>query len=269
MTLGKLYGVGVGPGASDLMTLRAVHCLQKVDCIAIPRRDQFSPSAAWRIAQPNVGEVLGQERLLLNFPMTKDPVIIKPAWDAAFKAIGERLIIGKSVAFISEGDPFVYSTFIYLFNAAPKLWPGVEIEVVTGVSSLYAVPGVAGMPVADGQERIAVIPASYGLQDFKAIVRLFDTILLIKVSSVMHQIVELLQEEGLLDHAVYVSKATMEEEKIIWDLASIKNDRCDYFSMVVICKKNRSDILEDKNYSSSPNVFRPHNGHSSLVVGDP
>ena len=126
MTLGKLYGIGVGPGASDLMTLRAVNYLQKVDCIAIPRRDKFSPSVAWRIAEPNVGEVKGQERLFLNFPMTKDPTIIKPAWDAAFKEIGQRLLDGKSVAFIAEGDPFVYSTFIYLYNAAPQLWPAIR-----------------------------------------------------------------------------------------------------------------------------------------------
>lgn len=246
MILGKLYGVGVGPGASDLMTLRAVHCLQNVDCIAIPQKDQFSPSVAWRIASPSVGEVTGQERLLLNFPMTKDPAILKPAWDAAFKAISERLINGKSVAFISEGDPFVYSTFIYLFNAAPKFWPGIQIDVIPAVSSLSAVPITAGIPVADGQERVAMVPASYGLQDFKTILRLFDTILLVKVSSVMPAIVEILQEEGLLGHAVYVSKATMKEEKIIWDVASIKNDRCDYFSMVVIFKKSRSGVLEGK-----------------------
>ena len=244
--MGKLYGIGVGPGASDLMTLRAVHCLRNVDCIAIPRKDQFSPSVAWRIAQSNVGEMEGQERLFLNFPMTKDPVILKPAWDAAFKTIGERLIKGRSVAFISEGDPFVYSTFIYLYNAAPKLWPGIEIEVVPGVSSLSAVPISAHLPVADGQERVAVVPASYGLQDLKTILGLFDTILLVKVSSVMPQIVAILQEEGLLGQAVYVSKATMKEEKIIWDVASIKNDRCDYFSMVVVCKKSRSGILEGR-----------------------
>ena len=246
MSLGKLYGVGVGPGASDLMTLRAVNCLRGVDCIAIPRRDKFSPSVAWRIAEPNVGAVETQERLFLDFPMTKDPAILKPAWESAFAQIGERLMQGKSVAFIAEGDPFVYSTFIYLYNAAPQLWPGIDIAVVPAVSSLTAVAVTAGVPVADGQERVAIIPASYGTEDLRAIFKMFDTVLLMKVSSVMPQIVDALEAEGLLDRAAYVSKATMKEQKIVWDVASIKNDRCDYFSMVIVCKKSRSGILEGK-----------------------
>ena len=120
MAWGKLFGVGVGPGAPDLMTLRSVNCLKTADCIAIPRRDAFSPSVAWRIAEPSVGEVPGQERMQLNFPMTKNPEILKPAWDSAFAEIGKRLKDGKNVAFITEGDPFVYSTFIYLYQHAKK-----------------------------------------------------------------------------------------------------------------------------------------------------
>jgi len=246
MKPGKLYGVGVGPGASDLMTLRSVDRLRKVDCIAIPRRDKFSPSIAWTIAEPNVGEIPQQERLFLHWPMTRDPAILKPAWEIAFKEIGDRLYVGKSVAFISEGDPFIYSTFIYLYNHAKKNWTDVEIEVVPAVSSLSAVPIVANMPIADGEERIAVIPASYSIGDLPTILKTFDTILLLKVSSVMPQVCEAIEAEGLLDRAVYVSKATMPQQKIVRDIASIKNDRCDYFSMVVVCKKDRSGILEGK-----------------------
>ncbi len=243
MSLGKLYGVGVGPGAPDLITLRALDRLRKADCIAIPRRDAFTPSVAWRIAEPNLPEISGQERFFLNFPMTKTPEILKPAWDTAFGEIGKRLLAGKSVAFITEGDPFVYSTFIYLYQHAQKLWPDVEIEVIAGVSSLSAVAISADIPVADGQEKIAVLPASYGLEDLRAILRMFDTILLMKVSSVMPQVVEALEAEGLLDSAVYVSKATTQQQKIIRDIAKIKNDKCDYFSMVVVSKKNRSGVL--------------------------
>jgi precorrin-2/cobalt-factor-2 C20-methyltransferase len=178
--------------------------------------------------------------------MTKDPDFLKPAWEIAFKEIGDRLYAGKSVAFISEGDPFVYSTFIYLYNHAKKNWPDVDIEVVPAVSSLSAVPIVAEMPIADGEERIAVIPASYGIDDLRGILKSFDTILLMKVSSVMPQVVDAIEAEGLLDRAVYVSKATMPQQKIVRDITSIKNDRCDYFSMVVVCKKDRSGILEGK-----------------------
>ena len=171
---------------------------------------------------------------------------MKPAWELAFREIGERLLAGKSVAFITEGDPFIYSTFIYLYNQAPKLWPGIEIEVIPAVSSISAVPIAVDIPVADGQEKIAILPATYGVEDLRAILRMFDTILLMKVSSVMPQVIEALEAEGLLDSAIYVSKATTRQQKIVREISKIKNDRCDYFSMVVVSKKNRSGILEGR-----------------------
>jgi len=246
MPKGKLYGVSVGPGAGDLMTIRALKCLKNVDCIAIPRKDKFSPSVAWGIAKDMVGEIQDQERLYLNFPMTKDPILLKPAWDIAFQEIKDRLDAGKNVAFISAGDVFVYSTFIYLYNHANEYWPEIEVEVIAGVSSISAVPIVAGIPLADGQERVAIIPASYQTYDLRSIFQMFDTIVLMKVSSVMNKIVDALEAEGLLDKAVYVAKATMKEEQIVWDVKSIKDDRCVYFSMIVVSKKNRSGILEGK-----------------------
>jgi len=246
MTLGKLYGVGVGPGAPDLMTLRAVNVLRAADVIAIPRRSEFDRSVAWSIAEPSVGAVDGQERLYLNFPMTKDPERLRPAWDTAFGEIGKRLQIGKSVAFITEGDPFVYSTFIYLFAEAPSRWPGVAIEIVPGVSSINAVASSTLVPLADGKERIAVLPATYGTDDLKRVLAEFDTVLLMKVSSVMPQVVAVLEELGLLERAIYVSKATTAQEKIVRDLRSIRNDKCDYFSMVVVSKKDRSGHLQGR-----------------------
>lgn len=251
MSLGKLYGVGVGPGASDLMTLRAVDRLRKADSIAIPRRDQWTPSVAWAIAESSVGEIPNQERLFLNFPMVKSPHLLKVAWDTAFAEIGQRLESGKSVAFITEGDPFIYSTFIYLYQHAQKLWPGVEIEVIPAVSSISAVPIAIDTPVADGQEKIAILPATYGIEDLRTILRMFDTVLLMKVNSVMPQVVEAINAEGLLDSAVYVSKATMQQEEIVRDITKIENNKCDYFSMVVISKKNRSGVLTGATFQGS------------------
>ena len=244
MKRGTLIGVGVGPGAPDLMTLRAVDVLRRADVIAIPRRSERDESLAWRIARDNVGEVAGQERIFLTFPMTKEPERLRPAWERIFEALGPHLLAGKRVAFVTEGDPFVYSTFIYLMDEAPRRWPAVEIEVVPGVSSLTAVPAAARVPIADGLERVALLPATYGVDDLTRVLREFDTVLLMKVGSVMPQVIAALEQEGLLDRAVYVSKATTGEEKVVRDLRSIGGERCDYFSMVVIAKKERSGALK-------------------------
>jgi precorrin-2/cobalt-factor-2 C20-methyltransferase len=226
------------------MTLRAVNVLRSVEVIAIPRSNRFTKSVAWRIAEPNVSKRDDQELLMLDFPMTKDPAITEPAWDVAFTEIGRRLESQQSVAFICEGDPLFYSTFSYLKNQAQSRWSGVEIEVVPAVSSFTAVPSVIQMTIADGQERVAVVPASYGLEELPSILELFDTVLLMKVSRVMPELVRVLDDCGLLDNSVYVSKATMEHQKVVTDLASIQNEKCDYFSMVMVKKFDRSGVLE-------------------------
>ncbi|MCH2205444.1 MAG: precorrin-2 C(20)-methyltransferase [Lentisphaerales bacterium] len=243
---GKLYGVGVGTGSPDLMTLRAVNVLREVDVIVIPQSKKGRKSVAWRITEPNVVKNDAQERLFLTFPMTKDPEILKPAWDIAFTEIGKRLEEGKNVAFITEGDPLFFSTYIYLHKAAQKRWPEVETEIVPAVSSFTAVPSVIQQPIADGQERVAVVPASYGLDTLPQILQLFDTVLLMKVSSIMPRLVEILKNEGLLDCATYVSKATMDFQMTTTDLEAIKNDKCDYFSMVMVKKQDRNGILEGR-----------------------
>ena len=240
MKYGKLFGVGVGPGDPRLMTLHAVDVLNRADVIVIPQSSKHIKSVAWRIAEQHVSDNPDQERLYLTFPMSKDPSKTGPAWEIAIKEIGDRISEGKDIAFISEGDPLFYSTFIYLLRSAKKIWPDAEIEIVPAVSSFTAVPAVIKMPIADGLERVAVIPASYGLEDLPEILKLFDTIFLMKVSSVMPRLVEILESQNLLEKSVYVSRATMDGQSIITDMDSIKNDKCDYFSMVMVCKQSRN-----------------------------
>ncbi len=243
MSYGRLYGVGAGPGAPDLMTLRAVGALQTAQVLALPRSSDYSASMAWRIVRPVIGEIPGQERLFLTFPMNKDPERLRPAWDRAFEAIGERLERGLSVAFVTEGDPSLYSTFIYLQREAPQRWPGIDVEVVPGVSSIAAVPAVTGIPLADGLERIAILPANYGVEDLGYVVDSFDTTVLMKIGGEMERVVSLLEAKGLLDRALYVSKATMREQRIVRDLRSVAGERGDCFAMIVVSRKQRSGVL--------------------------
>ena len=250
MKPGTLYGIGVGPGAPDLLTLRAHRLINSVDVLAIPRPNEWSKSLAYRIIEPNLEENADQEKLFLTFPMSKDPNVVKPYWEKAFEAIGNRLQEGKNVAFVCQGDPFVFSTFIYLFENATEKWPDVPIEVVPAVTSISAVPSVAKRPLVDGMERLAVLPATYGIDDLKKVIREFDSIVLMKVSSVIGQVIDILEEEDLLDNAVYVERATSSEEKVVHDLKTLKGNRCVYFSMVIITKKIRSGIL-----STGPSIL--------------
>jgi precorrin-2/cobalt-factor-2 C20-methyltransferase len=239
----KLYGVGVGPGAPDLLTLRAVDVLRRADVLALPRASDWSDSTAWSIAQPAVGDVPGQERLFLTFPMSKDPERLRPALAQAFDAIDAHLAAGRTVAFVTEGDPSLYSTFIYVRDALVARRPDLPVEVVPAVSSVLAVPAVAGVSLADGQERIAILPGTYGVDDLDDLLRRFDTVVLMKVGPELPRIRAALERAGLLDRAVYVSRATMKDQRIVRDLRRVESERGDCFAMVLVTRKERAGVL--------------------------
>jgi precorrin-2/cobalt-factor-2 C20-methyltransferase len=238
----KLYGVGVGPGAPDLITLRALRVLRSVDVLALPRSNDWGESVAWSIVAPALAESPA-EKLFLTFPMNKDPERLRPAIAKALDAIGERLVAGRSVAFVTEGDPSLYSTFVYVASEARRRWPAIEIETVPAVSSPMAVAAVTGVPLADGQERIAIVPANYGVADLDTLLATFDTIVLMKIGPEMPTIVAALERAQLLDRAVYVSRATMKDERIVRDLRTIEAERGDCFAMVIVAKKDRAGVL--------------------------
>lgn len=243
MTLGTLYGVGVGPGAPDLITLRAQRVLQAADVLALPRSSDYGASVAWKIVKPVLGEVSGQTRLFLTFPMSHDPERLRPAWQAALEAIAPHLQAGRSVAFATEGDPSLFSTFTYVRRAALERFPDLHVEVVPGISSVMTVPAVSGVPLADGEERIAIVPAAYE-PDLEAVLTSFDTTVLMKIGPAMPQVVDTIERLGLLERAVYVSKASMEEQRIERDVRAVRESRGDCFAMIVVARKERSGRLE-------------------------
>jgi precorrin-2/cobalt-factor-2 C20-methyltransferase len=106
-----------------------------------------------------------------------------------------------------------------------------------------AVPSVTGIPLADGQERIAILPASYGVEDLNQVLELFDTVVLMKMGTEIPKVVQALEQQGLVDRAVYVSKATMAEERIVRDIRTIQTERGDCFAMIIVSRKERSGLL--------------------------
>lgn len=243
MTYGTLHGVGVGPGAPDLITLRAQAILRRAPVLALPRSCDWGGSKAWEIVAPTLGDIDGQERIFLTFPMNKDPARLRPAWENALEHIGARLERGLDVAFVTEGDPSLFSTFIYLQREAPRRWPGVRVVVTPGVSSVMAVPAVTGVPLADGQERVAILPGTCGLDDLDDVLARFDTVVLMKIGPEMPRVIDAIERAGLLDRAVYVSRATMAEQRIARDLRDVGAERGDCFAMVVVARKERSGVL--------------------------
>jgi precorrin-2/cobalt-factor-2 C20-methyltransferase len=240
---GTLFGVGVGPGAPDLLTLRAVRVIESADVLALPRGSDFGASVAWSIAETVVGEKATKRHLRLTFPMSKEPSEVRPRVLAAVDAIGQHLVEGRSVAFLTEGDPSVFSTFGYVRDEALLRWPDLRVEVVPGVSSITAVAARGGVPLADGHERVAIIPATYGVDDLVDLLGRFDTVVLMKLGGEMPTILAALEKTGLTDRAFFVSKATMGEERIVRNVRSLEEEHGGCFAMMVVKRGDRGGRL--------------------------
>ena len=230
---GILYGVGVGPGDPELLTLKAVRALKAADVIAAPKSKEESDSIALSIVKGAVN-MASKETLELMFPMTKDTTVLRKAREDAATAIADRLKAGKNVACITLGDSMFYSTFSYLIPLVKERLPGVTIEVVPGISSVMASAAAAVIPLTEADERLAVIPATYENEKLREILKDFDTIVLMKVNRVFDKVLGLLDELGLREHAVFIERCGGENQRIIRGLDSLKGGKLDYLSMVIV-----------------------------------
>jgi len=231
--IGKLYGIGVGPGDPELLTLKAVRVLKEADIVAIPKSKEESDSIALSIVKGAV-DLAKKETLELMFPMTKDKAVLRKARERAADAICERLKAGNDVACITLGDPMFYSTFSYLIPPVRERLPKVEIEIVPGVSSVMASAALTVTPLTEADERIAVIPATYESDKIRHILETFDTVVLMKVSRVFEKILGLLNELGLKENAVFIERCGGENQRVVRDLDSLKGEKLDYLSMVIV-----------------------------------
>lgn len=234
---GRFYGVGVGPGDLELLTIKAHRLLTHVPVIGVPRSRPNATSHAFSTIQDLI-DPDQQEILYLLFPMKRAFDELQSHWETAVDEIAARLAKGKDVAFITIGDPFLYSTFIYLYREMRKRYPDVEIEVVPGITSINAASAAALMPLVDGDERLAIVPATYEGEKLRQILLEFDTVVLLKVNSVFDQVLDILEEFDLTDQAVFVSRCTSSEETIVRDIRSLRGQKLHYLSLLIVRKES-------------------------------
>jgi precorrin-2/cobalt-factor-2 C20-methyltransferase len=236
---GRLYVLGVGPGDPELMTLKAVRILRQVATVFVPKGREEGSSLALSIVQQTV-DLSDKEIIEAYFPMRKTRGSVAQddldaQWQDTVKAVMERLNKGIDVAFITLGDPTIYSTFFYLHGRLLDLDPDISIEMVPGVSSITASAARSGTYLGIADDRVAVLPANY-IGDLRDVLMQFETVVLMKVSKVFSNIVSTLKEVDLLDKAVYVARVGMEDEKIERDLRKVREEDLNYFSIVLIRK---------------------------------
>ncbi|MDA0265015.1 MAG: precorrin-2 C(20)-methyltransferase [Chloroflexi bacterium] len=229
--IGCLYGIGVGPGDPELITLKALKALQKVPVICVPQAANRSDSYALTIVKDYVTPE--QEILRAPFP-TDDADGAAQVWREASELVVERLMKGQDVAFLTEGDPMLFSTFSYVLDGVREMCPDAPIQIIPGISSVMAAAASSGTPLVTHGQRLAILPAAYGLDDLSRTTSHFDTVVLMKVSSSMIKAVAELEELGLTGQSTYVRRVSTDREKVIRDVTSITAEDLDYFSLLII-----------------------------------
>lgn len=232
--------VGIGPGDPELMTLKAVRILKQVPCIFVPKGKEEGTSLALSIVQKTLS-LDNTEIVEAYFPMKKtmgsaDTGELDIKWNETVDAVVGRLDRGMDAAFITIGDPAIYSTFFYLYDRLLELKPALHIEIVPGISSINAAAARAGLYLGLGNDRIAILPANY-LNSLQETLEKFDTVVLMKVSKVFDTVRDTLITMGLAGGATYVARAGMADERIRKDIRTVKEEDVNYFSLVIVRKR--------------------------------
>ncbi|MDD5033787.1 MAG: precorrin-2 C(20)-methyltransferase [Methylococcaceae bacterium] len=236
---GILYGVSLGPGDPGLITRRAFELLQRQDAHwSYPVRRKGSESHALQIALA-AGLALPAEHTPLIFPMTHDAEILAGYWLRAAETVLERLRTGQDVLFLVEGDASTYSTFGHLARTLQALDDAIVIETLPGVSSFSAAAALIGIPLADTDETVAIIPAGYGIAMIEHLLDDFDTLVLLKVKPLLDEILDLLERRGLLPHAAFIEKAGTEVERIERDVVRLRGEKVNYLSLLLVKNPGR------------------------------
>lgn len=225
---GKLYGIGVGPGDPELMTMKAVRLLNECDVIAIPGKNP-SESVAYNIAYGACPEIEAKEKLYITTSMTKDFDALEIGYKESAEKIEKLLSEGKDVALLTLGDPTIYSTYIYIHRNVVN--DGYNAEIISGVTSFCAVAAKMSNSLVDRNEELHIIPASYQIEDS---LKLAGTKVLMKAASKLGDVSEYIKNSDC--DAFMVENCGMENEKIYADKDELP-EKGSYYSIIVVKDK--------------------------------
>ncbi len=235
MKLGTLYGIGIGPGDPELITLKGARLIISCRNLFVPKARTAAESVALAIARPLVDPEARVEEL--HFPMTADQGELAAKWDAAAGRVAAILETGEDACFLTLGDPLLYSTYIYLVRALRSRLPDLAAVTVPGITAFGAAAARAEFPVGEGREPVTICPAAE--DDLAAVRRALaagGTVVLMKIGRRLPEVLDLLESEGLLEASVFVSRATMEDERIETDLRRLRAEapEAGYLSIILV-----------------------------------
>lgn len=229
---GILYGVGIGPGDPELLTLKAVRIIKEADLIAVPG-SQKENTVAYKITVSAIPEIDEKEFLELPWTMTKDPIKLQEIYEHATSLVKEQLEKGKKIAFLTLGDPCVYSTYLYIHKKIQDM--GFDVQIINGIPSFCAAAARLNMGLVEKAEPLHVIPASY---ESEKISELSGTRIFMKSGKKIGRVKEFLRAQNA--EVTMVENCGMEGERVFRSVEEIPED-AGYYSLIIAKEPNSAD----------------------------
>lgn len=237
MKKGTFYGIGIGPGDPDLITAKGVAILGSCPHVFVPKASDKAESLALTIASKHIGPSALVHEIV--FPMTSDRSELDTKWEAAANAVAEVLETGADACFLTLGDAFLYSTYIYLLRGLRNRIPDLNVVTVPGITSFSAAAAIAEFPVGEAKKSVTIVPTADDLDEVRRAVLSNGAVILMKIGKRLGRILEMLEELGALDRSVFLSHVGMDNQQLETDLRSLKgaSETAGYLSIILVRAK--------------------------------
>ena len=235
---GILYGIGLGPGDPDLITLKAAKILSQVDVVFAAASTKNNHSLAVNIAKPHIPEHTVVQ--MLRFPMTRDKNETAKAWCQHARTIVEEIGYGKNVAFLTLGDAMTYSTFGYIIKHVQKIAPHVEIQTVPGITSYQAAAARLNTPLVEGEESLMVVSGVKGGNRLRELAGKPENVVFLKAYRNVGDIKDAIEEMGTYPSSVGVKNCSHPDEEIIPNIQELSERVPDYWTLIIAKQSSKN-----------------------------
>jgi len=252
---GRFIGIGVGPGDPELITVKAIKALKSVDVVCVPKSHARKPSMALCMVKQILDErEKPAEVLELVFPMTKDELNNRKLWMENAAIVAAKAKKGN-VAFITLGDPMLFSTFLYLYECVKETYPEIKLEIIPGVTSVTAAAASSKLPLAEKEEVVTIMSSDLNAELIEKAAKHADSVVFMKCAHRIKEFISILLRAGYTENSTIalVRRCTQPEEKVLvgklgevngWDITE------DYFSVAIV-KKGQAHIQWKQNGSGA------------------
>jgi precorrin-2/cobalt-factor-2 C20-methyltransferase len=235
---GTLYGIGVGPGDPDLITMKAVKILKKVDVIFAAASSKNQHSQAVNIAKSYIPETT--EIAMLPFPMTQDKSVAQKAWDEHARNIIALLEQGQDAAFVTLGDSMIYATYGYILQSVQRLAPHLNIVSIPGVTSFQAAAARLNRTLVEGEESLLLLSGVNGGDRLRRFAGKAENVAILKAYRKVKDIVSALDETRMMENSIAITSCGLSDEEIIEDIRTLEKRTPAYWTLILAkgTKKN-------------------------------